>query len=399
MIHDEFKRSLMLIADRDLLINNIRTKVVQIVPIEKIVFFLFNTETEKYVYVGKHLPNDERFRSIRFTIHSKMINWLSINETGVHVSRSGNIISYFTEDEQALIRETAIDAIFPLRSLNRLNGFVMLGRRMNNQSLSTADFDLLRLLFEQVAIAIENSALYEEQNARLRKMYRADRLAILGQLAAGAAHEIRNPLTTIRSTVQYLGRGIQDDDRREMIEELMDEVDRINRIVQGLLSFAKPAELEMAEVDIVHLIRQTLVLLNNTVVQNGIEVVFNIALKNTVVTVDASQLKQVLLNIILNAIEAMENSDRKTLTIEIEAGRSLDYQARFLLILITDSGKGIESADIENIFTPFYTTKKDGTGLGLSISYSIVNHHGGEMEIRSLPNEGTTVTIKLPQTL
>jgi signal transduction histidine kinase len=399
MMLTEFNRSLMLIADRELLVTNIVSKIKQISPVERIVVFLLNLETEKYIRTGKRQEQDELFRNIQFTPHSKLTNWLSVNEKCFQVSRSGETMTYLSDDERQLLYEAGIELVFPLKVMNRLNGFVMLGARSDGNVFSGQDIDLLSLLFDQAAFALENTALYEEQSARIKKMYRADRLAILGQLAAGAAHEIRNPLTAIRSSIQYLAKGMRDPDKVEMISELMEEVDRINKIVQGLLSFAKPSELEFASVDVAQLLRQTLVLLNNTLVREQVEVSFDIRVKNTVVTADISQLKQVFLNIILNAVEAMENSGAKLLTLGIENGRSLDYQSRYLLITVADSGKGVEQSDLENIFNPFYTTKKDGTGLGLSISYGIVNRHGGEMEVNSAPGKGATVVIKLPQTI
>jgi signal transduction histidine kinase len=395
----EFNRSLILIADRDMLVYNITSKIMEIAPIDRIEIFLLNTETEKYVHTGKHDDGMKLFEGIHFTPHSKLVNWLSINETYFYVSRMNNVMSYLSDDECELIRRADIELIFPLKVINRLNGFVLLGKRSDGGNFSRQDVGMLSLLFDQIAFAIENTALYEEQSARIRKMYRSDRLAILGQLAAGAAHEIRNPLTAIRSTIQYLGRGMKDPDKLEMIEELMGEVDRINKIVQGLLSFSKPSKPEMTKVNLEQLLQQTIVLLNNTITKKQIAVKFDVSIKNTVVTADASQLKQVFLNIILNAVESMENSEEKQLTLGVESGRSLNFQSRYLLISITDSGNGIESGDVENIFTPFYTTKKDGTGLGLPISYGIVNRHGGEMEINSVLGKGTTVVIKLPQTI
>jgi signal transduction histidine kinase len=396
MILAEFNRSLMLIADRDLLVNNITSKIMQVTPVNRIVIFLFNSETEKYIRAGRH-NNDELFSQMNFTPHSKLVNWLTVNETYFYVSRLGGVMPYFSDKEREMIRTAGIDLIFPLKVTNRLSGFALLGKRIDGKNFSRQDIDLLNLLFDQAAFAIENTALYEEQSERIKKMYRADRLALLGQLAAGAAHEIRNPLTAIRSTIQYLGKGMKDLDKMEMIDELMEEVDRINKIVQGLLSFSKPSELEATQVDVEKLLQQTLVLLNNTIVKNKINITVSINVRNTTITADASQLKQVFLNVILNAVEAMDNSEVKQLTLNVESGRSLDYQSRYLLISISDSGKGIESADIENIFNPFYTTKKDGTGLGLPISYGIINSHKGEMEIKSQPGKGARVVIKLPQ--
>ena len=396
MMLSEFNRSLMLIADRDLLVNNTISKVKQISPMERIIFFLQHPDTEQYLRIGEQ-QEDNKLNHTVFAPNSKLIHWLSVNETAFKVAESGSMLPYFSEEEQNLIHEAEIELIYPLKVMNRLKGMVFLGKRTDGKDFSKMDIDLLTLLFDQAAFAIENSILYEEQSTRVKKMYRADRLAILGQLAAGAAHEIRNPLTAIRSTIQYIGRDMQDADKLEMITELMEEVDRINKIVQGLLSFSKPSELETSDVDIEHLLHQSLLLLKNTIIKQQITVDFDVCTKNATVIADSAQLKQVFINIILNAVEAMEDCETKNLKISVERGRSLDFQSRILLISISDTGKGIANKDIENVYNPFYTTKKDGTGLGLPISYGIISRHGGEMEIESTPGQGSTMVVKLPQ--
>ncbi|MDR1155231.1 MAG: histidine kinase [Bacteroidales bacterium] len=393
----EFNRSLMLIADKELLIANTIAKIKQISPVKRIVFFLQNPDTEQYFRVGDKQQNNDLFCNVTFTPHSKLVNWLSVNETVFRLSRSESIMPYFSDQEQNLIRDAEIELIYPLKVMNRLSGLVFLGRRADDHDFTKQDIDLFTLLFDQAAFAVENTALYEEQSSRIKKMYRADRLAILGQLAAGAAHEIRNPLTAIRSTIQYMGKDIREPDKLEMMNELMEEVDRINKIVQGMLSFSKPSELETAAVNIVQLLRQSLTLLRNTIVKQQVTVHIDIRTKKTTVIADPAQLKQVFLNVILNAVEAMDRPAEKRLTLIVEGGRSRDYRSRYLLLSFTDTGKGIPENDIENVFNPFYTTKKDGTGLGLAISYGIVSRHGGEMEISSIPGNGTTVMIKLPQ--
>ncbi len=232
-------------------------------------------------------------------------------------------------------------------------------------------------------------------------MYRTDRLAILGELAAGAAHEIRNPLTSIRSTIQYLSKDFANDPvKSEMITELIKEVERINKIVQGLLSFARPSELNTVEINIEQLINQILVLINTTLKKQQIEIQFEYFTEETVIFGDAEQLKQVFLNIILNAIDAMSNNEPerpRILIISIEKGIAIDAQNRYLLVSFEDTGAGIEDKNLDNIFNPFFTTKEEGTGLGLAISYGAINRHGGDIEAKSMPGRGTLFTIKLPQ--
>ena len=393
----EYNRSLMLIVDRDLLVANTVSRINQIVPVTCVVFFLQNSDTRKFFYAGGKQQNDETFRHVAFMPHSKLVGWLSVNDTVFRASHSDGIMSYFSEEEQSLISDTGIELIYSMKVMNRLSGFVFLGRREDGSDFSRQDIELLTMLFHQAAFALENTVLYEEQSARIKKMYRSDRLAILGQLAAGAAHEIRNPLTAIRSTVQYLGKSIREPEKKEMVNELMEEIDRINKIVQGMLSFSKPSKLELTDVNIEELLRQSLLMLRTTITEHQVIVNCNIHAKNTVIAADPVQLKQVFFNVILNAVESMTELPEKYLTLTIESGPPMDYRSRYLLVSVTDSGKGIGQPDIENVFNPFYTTKKDGTGLGLPISYGIINQHGGEMEINSLPGKGTTVLIKLPQ--
>lgn len=276
-----------------------------------------------------------------------------------------------------------------------------MGKKVNGKEFDKKELELLSLLLGQAAFAIEHASLYEIQRDRLKRMYRTDRLAVLGELAAGAAHEIKNPLTSIRSTIQYLSNDFDvGSEKGQMMHELLNETERINKIVQGLLSFARPSELNSMEVNLEQLINQTLLLVNNTLKKQRIEVEFEYFTEQTTIMGDAEQLKQVCLNIILNAVEAMKENDEshpRTLYISIEEGTLIDVRSRYLLISFEDTGKGIDEEDIENVFNPFFTTKEEGTGLGLAICFGIINRHKGELEVRSTLGKGTCFTIKLPQ--
>jgi signal transduction histidine kinase len=243
--------------------------------------------------------------------------------------------------------------------------------------------------------------IYEQQTERIKKMYRTDRLATLGELAAGAAHEIRNPLTSIRSTIQYLGKEFENDpDKSGMINEILTEVERINKILQGLLSFARPSALNKTEVNLEQLINQTLLLTKSTVNKLQIDIQFEYFAENTTIQGDAEQLKQVFLNIILNAMEAMKDStpDKpRTLIVSMENGMAINLVNRYLIVSFEDSGKGIAENDVENVFNPFFTTKEEGTGLGLAICYGIIDRHQGEIEVKSTLGKGTVIHVKLPQ--
>ena len=392
----EFNRSLTLIVDKSLLIGNIVAKVKQICPVESVYIFLLDENTGKF-----KLQNEAKNKPVTLTNRSRLISWLSVNEKHLIISRHPDIVSYFPPEEQEIIRQLGAELIFPLKIMNQINGTIFLGKKTDGAPFTEQALNLLSILINQATFAIEHASLYEQQTERLKKMYRTDRLATLGELAAGAAHEIRNPLTAIRSTIQYLSKDFSADPvKSEMVTELISEVERINKIVQGLLSFARPSDLNTSDINIEQLINQTLLLVTNTLRKQNVEVEFEYFTDNTTIQGDAEQLKQVFLNIILNAVEAMGKNPperSRTLIISIEKGTPINTHSRYLIISFEDSGKGIEQKNIENVFNPFFTTKEEGTGLGLAICYGIINRHEGEIEVKSVPDKGTCINIKLPQ--
>lgn len=392
----EFNRSLMLIADKQLLISNFLSKVNQITPVQGIFLFLPDENTEKYKMQGLEDKNVSYFMG-----RGKLVNWLAVNERPLVVSESSSLLSYFSEEERKLLSRLNAELVYPLNVMNRISGILVMGKKVNGKEFDKKELELLSLLLGQAAFAIEHASLYEIQRDRLKRMYRTDRLAVLGELAAGAAHEIKNPLTSIRSTIQYLSNDFDvGSEKGQMMHELLNETERINKIVQGLLSFARPSELNSMEINLEQLINQTLLLVNNTLKKQRIEVEFEYFTEQTTIMGDAEQLKQVCLNIILNAVEAMKENDEshpRTLYISMEEGTLIDIRSRYLLISFEDTGKGIDEEDIENVFNPFFTTKEEGTGLGLAICFGIINRHKGELEVRSTLGKGTCFTIKLPQ--
>ena len=393
----EFNRSLMLIADKKLLINNVITKTKQLCSVESIHIFLLDHNTGKYSLQNK----EEAQPTVVFIERGKLVSWLSVNEKELIISKNPDIVNYLSAEEQTILARLKTEIIYPLIVMNHISGMVLLGSKTNGQPFSTEDIGILSLMFDQAAFAIEHALLYEQQTDRIKKMYRTDRLATLGELAAGAAHEIKNPLTSISSSIQYLSKDFSNEPAKsEMIQEILAEVERINKILQGLLSFARPAALNKTEINMEQLINQTLLLTKTAVQKHGIDLQFEYFVENTVLQGDVEQLKQVFLNIILNAIEAMKDNppeQPRTLIIGIENGISPDLQTSHLIITFEDSGKGIEEKDIENVFNPFFTTKEEGTGLGLAICYGIIDRHQGEIEVKSTAGKGAVIQIKLPR--
>ena len=222
-----------------------------------------------------------------------------------------------------------------------------------------------------------------------QRVERAERLAALGHLAAGVAHEIRNPLGAIRGLVQYFQATWKDHpEQRTYLDVVVREVDRLNRVVSDLVEFARPRELQREPHDLLQLVQHALTLMEADVRVKEIHIVRELDATLPPMWVDRDLLLQALLNLLLNAIEAMEPGG----TLAVRLGRS----PQGVELAIQDTGRGIPAEHLGRLFDPFFTTKRGGTGLGLAIAHSVIQAHDGEIVAESTPGRGTTMTIRLP---
>jgi two-component system, NtrC family, sensor histidine kinase PilS len=226
------------------------------------------------------------------------------------------------------------------------------------------------------------------------RVKRAERLAALGRLAAGVAHEIRNPLASVSGSLELLqATPNADEDDRRLIGIAVREVDRLATLVTNLLEYARPRPLMHMELDLVELAREVATACAQDPVFEGVELEVAAPEGSVVVDVDAGQLRQVLWNLYRNAGEVTDAG-----VVEVEVRRWLEGDPPGVQISVTDHGPGIPAEDREHIFEPFFTTKDAGTGLGLAIVHRIVEDHEGTLEVNSpLPDgPGTRITLRLP---
>ena len=235
------------------------------------------------------------------------------------------------------------------------------------------------------------------------QLRRSDRLAALGTLAAGFAHEIKNPLTSLRTFTRLVPRKFDDERFRDTFEKVVPrELERINRIVEQLLQLSRPTRLSFQSVRLPALLERVAELYANQIEANRITVVREYARDLPAIQADPDQLYQALVNLVANALEAMENGGSLTL----RAGWSDDANPLFpsrrrmlhqrVKVEIEDTGPGIPSSHADKVFTPFFTTKAGGTGLGLALSHKIIEDHGGSISFRTSPGAGTTFRVLLP---
>ncbi len=399
---EEFLKSLNYIVGLDQLLDSLSAKLRENLNAQAVYIVLFEPITNRYVGKKAKGSDETLLAGFNFSHSDNLIRWLTVNRCQLDVPKQTEVVKFLSPFEQDLIRRTGVVLIVPLIVVNRLTGALFLTAKADGTSYESHEENVLSLLANHTALAIEHALMYQFQESRLKKMFHADQLATVGELAAGAAHEIRNPLTSIRSTVQYLKKDMPIE-RQPLVDGIIEEVDRIDEIIKGLLSLSKSSELQVSQIDVQEIIHQTLTLLDSELKRHNIALQQQIELDDTTITADPSQMKQLLLNVFMNSIQAMPNGGTITYSLsDNKQNRSKAGMDDSLRLSIGDTGVGIPASELQKVFDPFYTTKENGTGLGLSISYGIVSKHGGEIDIESStaqPNNGTTVSIYLPRHL
>lgn len=236
-----------------------------------------------------------------------------------------------------------------------------------------------------------------EQHALTDKLVQADKLVLLGQLSAGVAHEIRNPLAAVNLNLQILRRNIDESaPESDYINTALQGVERISRIVEVTLNFSRPAMPDIQSLNLNSLIPSTLELVSSVLKRKEIKVELKLDDQLPYVAADAKQLQQVFINLITNSADAIRTKGTITIRTYTEAAAKRGA-GNFIVVAISDTGVGITPEDLQKIFNPFFTRKPDGTGLGLPITQRILHQHGGIIDVESSVGIGTTFYVKLPE--
>lgn len=249
----------------------------------------------------------------------------------------------------------------------------------------------------------------ELREAHIKEVQHLDRLATVGELAAGVAHEIKNPLAGISAIIQNISRETISEERKEIFEEIHKQIQRIDRVMRNLLQFARPQTPHFELTDVNDCLESAMLLLSSQRSGSGINIVKDLSPNIPPINVDRMLLQQVCVNIILNAIQARKKGEPLTISIltekidrrpdieffsDIPSNRRKNSSA--LHICVRDNGVGIPLEIVPNIFKPFFTTKQEGTGLGLPICRRVVHDHGGRIAVESEPGKGTAFHIYIP---
>jgi signal transduction histidine kinase len=261
-----------------------------------------------------------------------------------------------------------------------------------NRELSREELNFVVSIAEQSALAIEKARLIESQKSRYDHLAtRTEKLSALGRMAAGIAHEINNPLAGILLYSTNLSKKVpKDGPLKEGLDIVIHETIRCKSIIQELLEFSREREPEKTLSNINSVIEKALSILENEFRLHYIDLDKDLSSQMPDALLDVNQIEQVLVNLLLNAIESIEEHGRITIRSRLTADE------RCLEVQITDTGCGISSEDMNRVFDPFFSTKIKGTGLGLAVSYGIIQNHQGNILVSSEPGEGSTFTIAIP---
>jgi signal transduction histidine kinase len=298
--------------------------------------------------------------------------------------------------------------VIPLLVKEKALGAIAADSVESNKSITKEALESMMAFAQQAGLAIHNAFMYQELKTFSRQMeekiqkttadlskteaqlIRSEKLAALGQLAAGIAHEIRNPLTSINILIHSLTENVPSGiPQKEDLKVIEEEIHRINEIVDQFLRFAKPAPPLLKKADVISIFEETLQLLRPQIEKQGI-VIQKEFQPLPPILMDREQMKQVILNLLLNAVQAMPKGGHLSVKGHIPKGD------RWIKLSIQDSGVGISGEDINKLFDPFFSAKEGGMGLGLSIAHRIIDQHHGKIEVESSPGEGTLFTVWLP---
>ncbi|MDH3976359.1 MAG: GAF domain-containing protein [Deltaproteobacteria bacterium] len=341
---------------------------------------------------------NEMVKSIRVSVRDKSILGLTVLEKQPYNIKDAKTDARVHMDILERINCRAF-ATAPLMASGRVVGVILVDNIYNERPITDDDIRLLTIFANQAGVAIDNSILYRNmQNAHKElkeaqgKLLHTEKLAALGEMSAGVAHEIRNPLVSIGGFARRLSRKLEEQEEKKYIDIICKEVERLEAILNEILIFSReePAERETHNINVV--IDDTLQFFWNDFKKNGIDVLKELEEHMGMVEANYHQLKQVFINLFSNARHAMSHGGR----LKIRSYET-DYEGTdFIMVEISDTGGGIPYSVMTNIFNPFFTTKNEGTGLGLAITHKILSTYKGDVEVMNNEEGGATFVIKIP---
>jgi signal transduction histidine kinase len=393
----EISRNLNSILDVDTLLENALDVCIAQLEIggAAIVVQRGNGKTKLNLAKVKNLEINGKV-DLKFDSQGELVRLLKSSNKYMFKSQIAKHLDFSNPDFKKL-ETLGCQICFPLICKNQMRGILFLGKKNSGKEFEEKDLEFISMLVEQMTVAIENAVLYESERESLeqlknaqKQLIRSEKLAAIGQLSASLAHEINNPLGIIKNYLTLVNSSLSlEDKNRANLEIVKEELDRIARIVKQLLDLCQPRNEKMLLVDLPAIVEQTISLVEKQFEKSGISIVPEFHKDLPPVEGYPDQLKQLFINLIMNAKDSMPQGGE----IRISILKDKDQ----MKICFSDTGCGIPKENIPKVFEPFFTTKagNKGTGLGLWICSEIVNQHNGNISLENR-SQGTGFIINLP---
>ncbi len=396
-----FSKSLVTILDLTPLTGEIVRTLVNVLGAKTASLYLRDQEKGTYVLSTSIGQESEGLRDLCFRKEDSLPQHLMQVQSIVvreELEHRGDVV--VTDPILRVMKTMDAEACIPLVNKGNLIGFCNLGSCINLKMYSGEDLHLLAILGQNAAIALDNSLLYEDLRRSQHLIRRTDRLRSLETIAGGFAHEIRNPLTSIKTFIQLAPYRRDDPEfMGEFSSVANEDVSRIERLIQEILDYARYMEPKLCEEDLNEIVTSCLHFVEIQADRKSVTIAKDLAENLPRMLLDRQQIKQVLMNLLLNAMDAITNAEgRVTVKTHHLTKPTGDI---WVQIEVADTGCGISADNLNHIFDPFYTTKhesleREGTGLGLVIVHQIIQEHGGYVEVESQVGRGTTFFVNLP---
>jgi len=384
-------------------LNNALMSVEQAVSAEvSSIFEVDKVKGELYFRLARG-PGSEKIKNLRLPIGEGIAGWVAQTEKPL-ICDDPYLDARFSQqfDAQSGFQTRSILCV-PLKSQDRLIGVLEVLNKTEGRGFNEEDLEILTMLGNMIGPALENAHLYSRLKEKLSltveelrvvqdKLLQTERLAALGKLSQGVAHEVRNPVMIIGGFARRLLKRLgADDPDREMIAPILHQVHRLEQMVAEIEAFTVLLEPDLKPRDLARVIDQVLAASAEDLKQRRIAVERRVPPDLPRVPLDERLMSQALHQLIGNAMEAMPNGGKLTLTVTPEP--------KGLRLTLTDTGVGIKPEDMPYLFDPFFSSKPDGTGMGLTKVHQVISDHRGEIRITSVPQQGTEVNIRLPRWL
>ncbi|HMK51412.1 MAG TPA: ATP-binding protein [Thermodesulfobacteriota bacterium] len=379
----EFSRTLTELVDLDEVGKTTVHFITQTLHVDSVLFFFLKNEANAYRPIFGPPPYDE----MKYSSEHPFVKRVEKNGRAVDLEHLKGGEGAVEEIDNLI--EKGWMAVTPIFIKERLLGYILLGKKRTEKDYTVEELELLEAFSNQAALAISRALIYRDMSLKDKQIMQAEKMAAIGELAAGIAHEIRNPLGIISGSAETVRKHENQKIREEMTGYILEESTRINRLISTFLDFARPKEPKLVKCDLREVLEKTLLLLSPQAKTQGVEIRKEISQGPFQASVDPDQMRQAFTNLGINALEAMPEGG--ILKINVLENAQNKVSIRFI-----DTGNGIPEEAQSKIFDPFFTTKEGGTGLGLSIAHQIVTQHGGNLGVEGGEGKGSIFTIILP---